>query len=99
MRIYEPKKLIKGYKLGLKNGFANADLFAVPRHKLPCIVKLNDRQEEVDLERYYVLEQEFEDKFGRDRTYVLRYFEYKEVFRTPIAEAMAEMFEKGNNNE
>jgi hypothetical protein len=99
LKVYEPKKLIKGYKLGLKNGYSMADLFAVPRHNLPCIVKWQGREEKVDLERNFILEQEFEDKFGRDRNYVLRYFEYKEVFRTPVAEAMAEMFEKGNNNE
>jgi hypothetical protein len=94
MRTYEPKKLIKGYRLGLKNGYANDDIFAVPRHYLPCIVKWQDREEEVSQDRYFVLERELDSKFDNDEKFVLRYFEFKEVFRKPIAEAMVEMFKK-----
>lgn len=85
MKIYSPKSLIKGYKLGLKNGFAQSTLYAVPTHNLPCIVKVENKHYELGLDTFYVMEKEFDDKFKEGAKYYLRYYDWQSTLgREPM---------------
>lgn len=77
MRQYKLGKLIPGYKV--KPSLRGKVLIAIPWKVTELtIVILKDANYRLDSGSPMLHKQTFDDKFGRDKTYVLHYYEYAE---------------------
>lgn len=76
-KVYKPKSIMSGFKLGFRDDKSNKKFFAVPKHNLPTQVLLFDEMYNITQETPFDFENTFEDKFGRGN-YTLRYYEIKE---------------------
>jgi len=76
MKPYLLKKLIPGYKLGPDH--KDKQLVALPYkyNGTKILVKHSDKKMIIDQNTPLLGEQTFPDKFGRDKTYTLYYYEW-----------------------
>ena len=77
MKSYLLKKLIAGYKVNPRH--SGLDLVALPYKytKEKILVKHGDKKMIIDQNTPLLGEQTFPDKFGRDKTYTLYYYEWQ----------------------
>ena len=77
MKSYLLKKLIKGYKINPRHsGFSLVALpYKYTNEKI--LVKHSDKEMTIDQDNPLLREQTFPDKFGRDKTYTLYYYEWQ----------------------
>ena len=77
MKSYLLKKLIAGYKVNHK--YKGDSLVALP-YKFTnekILVKYSDKKMIIDKDTPLLGEQTFPDKFGRDKTYTLYYYQWQ----------------------
>ena len=76
MKSYLLKKLIAGYKVNPK--YKQNSLVALPYKYTneKILVKYSDKKMIIDKDTPLLGEQTFPDKFGRDKTYTLYYYEW-----------------------
>ena len=77
MKSYLLKKLIAGYKVNPK--YSGIDLVALPYKYTneKILVKHSDKKMIIDKDTPLLREQTFPDKFGRDKTYTLYYYQWQ----------------------
>ena len=77
MKSYLLKKLIKGYKINPRH--AGFTLVALPYKYTneKILVKHSDKKMIIDKDTPLLREQTFPDKFGRDKTYTLYYYQWQ----------------------
>ena len=77
MKSYLLKKLIKGYKVNPRH--AGLDLVALPYKytNQKILVKHSDKKMIIDQNTPLLGSKTFEDKFGRDKTYTLYYYQWE----------------------
>ena len=77
MKSYLLKKLIAGYKVNPRH--AGLDLVALPYKYTneKILVRHSDKKMIIDQDTPLLGEQKFPDKFGRDKTYTLYYYEWQ----------------------
>ena len=77
MKSYLLKKLIAGYKVNPK--YSGIDLVALPYKYTneKILVKHSDKKMVIDKDTPLLREQTFPDKFGRDKTYTLYYYQWQ----------------------
>ena len=77
MKTYLLKKLIAGYKVNPK--YSGIDLVALPYKYTneKILVKHSDKKMIIDKDTPLLREQTFPDKFGRDKTYTLYYYQWQ----------------------
>ena len=77
MKSYLLKKLIKGYKINPRH--AGLTLVALPYKYTneKILVKHGDKTMIIDKDTPLLREQTFADKFGRDKTYTLYYYQWE----------------------
>ena len=77
MKSYLLKKLITGYKINPRH--AGLTLVALPYKYTneKILVKYGDKEMTIDQDTPLLREQTFPDKFGRDKTYTLYYYEWQ----------------------
>ena len=77
MKTYLLKRLINGYKINPK--FKDYTLVALPfkftNEKI--LVKHSDKKMIIDQDNLLLGKKTFEDKFGRDKTYTLYYYQWQ----------------------
>ena len=77
MKSYLLKKLITGYKINPRH--AGLTLVALPYKYTneKILVKYGDKEMTIDQDTPLLREQTFPDKFGRDITYTLYYYQWE----------------------
>ena len=77
MKSYLLKKLITGYKINPRH--SGLTLVALPYKYTneKILVKHSDKEMTIDQDTPLLREQTFPDKFGRDKTYTLYYYEWQ----------------------
>ena len=77
MKSYLLKKLIAGYKVNPRH--SGLDLVALPYKYTneKILVKHSDKKMIIDKDTPLLGEQAFPDKFGRDKTYTLYYYQWQ----------------------
>jgi len=77
MKSYLLKKLIAGYKVNPRH--SGLDLVALPYKytKEKILVRHSDKKMIIDQDTPLLGEQTFPDKFGRDKTYTLYYYQWE----------------------
>ena len=77
MKTYLLKKLIKGFKINPKH--SGLDLVALPYKYTneKILVKHRDKKMIIDQDTPLLGKQIFPDKFGRDKTYTLYYYQWQ----------------------
>jgi hypothetical protein len=77
VKSYLLKKLIKGYKINPRH--AGLSLVALPYKYIneKILVKHSDKTMIIDQDTPLLREQTFPDKFGRDKTYTLYYYQWE----------------------
>ena len=77
MKSYLLKKLIAGYKVNPRH--SGLDLVALPYKYTneKILVKHGDKTMIIDKDTPLLREQTFADKFGRDKTYTLYYYQWQ----------------------
>ena len=77
MKSYLLRKLIAGYKVNPK--YSGIDLVALPYKYTneKILVKHSDKKMVIDKDTPLLREQTFPDKFGRDKTYTLYYYQWQ----------------------
>ena len=75
MNHYKLQKLIPGYKI--KPSLRGKTLVALPfKVKEPTVITYKEESIHLNKESVLLYEQMFDDKFGRNKTYTLYYYEY-----------------------
>ena len=77
MKSYLLRKLIAGYKVNPK--YSGIDLVALPYKYTneKILVKHSEKKMVIDKDTPLLREQTFPDKFGRDKTYTLYYYQWQ----------------------
>ena len=77
MKSYLLKKLIAGYKVNPRH--SGLDLVALPYKYTneKILVRYSDKKMIIDQDTPLLGEQVFPDKFGRDKTYTLYYYQWQ----------------------
>ena len=77
MKSYLLKKLIAGYKVNPRH--SGLDLVALPYKytNQKILVKHSDKKMIIDQDTPLLGSKTFEDKFGRDKTYTLYYYQWE----------------------
>ena len=77
MKPYLLKKLIAGYKVNPRH--SGLELVALPYKytNQKILVKHSDKEMTIDQDTPLLGEQTFPDKFGRDKTYTLYYYQWQ----------------------